>query len=125
MTVAGGTELWRMSATELAEAIRSRQASSQEVIEAHLRRIDAVNASVNAVVIVLAVLALEAARAVIAWAPTTGATSLMAGHHPDNHASGKLLSKLGFVYYGDEYYPPTGLIEPCYRLTIAGHGSRP
>ena len=63
MTVAGGTELWRMSATELAEAIRSRQASSQEVIEAHLRRIDAVNASVNAVVIVLADLALEAARA--------------------------------------------------------------
>ena len=27
------TDLWRMSATELAAAIRSRQASSQEVIE--------------------------------------------------------------------------------------------
>jgi len=31
------TELWRMSATDLAEAIRVKQASSQEVIEAHLR----------------------------------------------------------------------------------------
>jgi Asp-tRNA(Asn)/Glu-tRNA(Gln) amidotransferase A subunit family amidase len=42
------TDLWCMSATDLAEAIRSRQISSQEVIEAHLRRIEAVNSSVNA-----------------------------------------------------------------------------
>jgi amidase len=41
------TDLWRMSATDMAEAIRSRQTSSQEVIEAHLRRIEAVNPSVN------------------------------------------------------------------------------
>jgi amidase len=57
------TELWRMSATELAEAIRSRQISSQEVIEAHLRRIEAVNPSVNAVTIVLGEQAIEAAKA--------------------------------------------------------------
>jgi amidase len=57
------TELWRMSATELAEAIRSRQTSSQEVIEAHLRRIEAVNSSVNAVTVVLAEQALDAAKA--------------------------------------------------------------
>jgi amidase len=37
------TGLWRMSAMDLAEAIRSRQTSSQEVIEAHLRRIETVN----------------------------------------------------------------------------------
>jgi Asp-tRNA(Asn)/Glu-tRNA(Gln) amidotransferase A subunit family amidase len=46
MTVATATELWRMSATDLPEVIRSGQASSQEVqevIEAHLRRIEAVN----------------------------------------------------------------------------------
>ncbi len=42
------TDLWRMSATDLATAIRSRQASSQEVIESHLRRIEAVNPSINA-----------------------------------------------------------------------------
>jgi hypothetical protein len=63
MTVAAATELWRLSATELAEAIRSRQASSQEVIEAHLRRIEAVNTAINAVVLVMAEQALEAAKA--------------------------------------------------------------
>ena len=62
MTVAAATELWRMSATELAETIRSRRASSQEVIEAHLRRIEAINPSINAVVIVMAELALASAR---------------------------------------------------------------
>lgn len=55
------TDLWRMSALELAEAIRSRQASSREVIEAHLRRIEDVNPSVNAVTVVLAERALEEA----------------------------------------------------------------
>ena len=63
MNVATATELWRMSATDLAEAIRSKRASSEEVVEAHLRRIEAVNPAVNAVVVVLAEPALEAARA--------------------------------------------------------------
>ena len=31
------TDLWGMSATDLAEAIRSKHASSREVVEAHLR----------------------------------------------------------------------------------------
>jgi amidase len=57
------TDLWRMNATELAEAIRSWEMSSQEVIEAHLRRIETVNPSVNAVTVVLAEQALEAAKA--------------------------------------------------------------
>jgi amidase len=57
------TGLWRMSAMDLAEAIRSGQASSQEVIEAHLRRIEAVNPSVNAVTVVLSEQAPEAAKA--------------------------------------------------------------
>jgi amidase len=57
------TDLWRMSATDLAEAITSKQTSSQEVIEAHLRRIEAVNLAVNAVTVVLAEQAVEAAKA--------------------------------------------------------------
>src|SRR5579884_2168226 len=57
------TELWRLSAMELAGAIRSREVSSQEVVEAHLRRIEAVNPRVNAVPVVLADEALEAAKA--------------------------------------------------------------
>lgn len=63
MTVAAATELWRLSATELAEAIRTRQASSAEVVEAHLQRIEAVNPAVNAVVIVMGEQALQAAEA--------------------------------------------------------------
>ena len=58
-----GTELWRMSATELAGAIRSRHVSSREVIEAHLRRIEAVNPLINAVTVVLGEQALQAAKA--------------------------------------------------------------
>jgi amidase len=63
MSVAITTELWRLGATELAEAIRSKQITSQEVIEAHLQRIEAVNPSVNAVTVVLGEQALEAAKA--------------------------------------------------------------
>jgi amidase len=57
------TELWQMSATELAEVIRARQASSVEVVEAHLRRIETVNPPINAVVTVLGEQAVDAAKA--------------------------------------------------------------
>src|SRR5690348_15324080 len=57
------TELWRMTATDLAEAIRSRRISTQEVVETHLHRIEEVNPSVNAVPVVLTEQALEAAKA--------------------------------------------------------------
>jgi amidase len=60
--VATATELWRMSALELADAIRSKRASSEEVVDAHLRRIDAVNPAINAVTVVLGEQALDAAR---------------------------------------------------------------
>jgi amidase len=60
---AEATELWRMSATELAGAIRSRQASVREVVEAYMRRIDAVNPALNAIVIRVDEQALAAADA--------------------------------------------------------------
>ncbi|HZX41018.1 MAG TPA: amidase family protein, partial [Myxococcaceae bacterium] len=63
MSVAAVTELWRMSVAELAQAIRSKQASSREVVEAHLQRIEAVNPSVNAVTVTLGEQAVEAAKA--------------------------------------------------------------
>lgn len=63
MSVGAATDLWRLSASELAEAIRTKQASSQEVVEAHLRRIESVNPAINALVVVLAEEALAAARA--------------------------------------------------------------
>ena len=67
-------ELWRRSALELAELIRTGQASAREVVEAHLRRIDEVNPELNAVVVVLADRALaeadEADRRSAAGEPT-------------------------------------------------------
>jgi len=46
-------KIWHMGVVDLARAIRHREVSCQEVIEAHLDRIRAVNGSVNAVTIVL------------------------------------------------------------------------
>lgn len=63
MSVAIANELWRMSATDLADAIRSKEASTEEVIEAHLRRIEAVNPHINTVTAVLGEQAREAAKA--------------------------------------------------------------
>ncbi len=56
-------ELWSRGAVELAGAIRRREVSSREVVQAHLDRIAAVNDRVNAVVQVLADEALAAAEA--------------------------------------------------------------
>ncbi len=62
-------------------------------------------------------LAKEAADAVIAHAfDVLGATSLFAGHHPQNASSARLLERLGFRYDRDEFYAPTGLEHPSYRL---------
>ena len=62
----------------------------------------------------------EAGPIIIADAFTAlGAAALYAGHHPENAASRRALLALGFQYTHDEYYPPTGVIEPCYRLTPA------
>jgi amidase len=52
-----------MCATELATAIRSVRVSCREVVEAHLRRIETVNGAVNAITVVLAERAREAAKA--------------------------------------------------------------
>lgn len=61
-------------------------------------------------------LAEEAARAAIGFAfSVTDARYLVAGHHPENIPSGRLLVKLGFVRVGEELYPPTGLQHPLYR----------
>ena len=45
------------------------------------------------------------------------AEGLFAGHNPQNIASQKILSKLGFHYIDDEFYEPTGLYHPSYELT--------
>jgi ribosomal-protein-alanine N-acetyltransferase len=59
----------------------------------------------------------EAGRAVIAYAfEKLGAEALFAGHHPANSASRRVLTKLGFQFTHEEFYPPTGLQHPSYLL---------
>ena len=65
MTVTA-TELWQLGAVELAATIRSREASCREVVDAHLRRIEAVDRAVNAVVVVLGEEARQAADRAVA-----------------------------------------------------------
>ena len=59
----------------------------------------------------------EAASRAIRYAfETLAADSLAAGHNPHNDASRALLKKLGFAHTHDEFYAPTGLMHPTYRL---------
>jgi len=44
------TEIWQMSATEIAQAVRAKRLSALEVTEAHLARLASVNPKINAVV---------------------------------------------------------------------------
>lgn len=68
--------------------------------------------------------AYEAATAVMGYAfETLGAAALFAGHNPNNEASRRLLTRLGFRYTHDEYYPPTGLEHPSYLITRAEYRS--
>ena len=62
MSISTITEPWRMTATELATAIRTEQVSSREVVRAHLTRIADVNPSINAVTVLLEEQALQAAE---------------------------------------------------------------
>lgn len=69
-------------------------------------------------------LAREAGQAVITYAfKTLGATQLVAGHHPDNAASARVLQQLGFCRTGTVLYPPTGRTHPIYRLLPNGEDS--
>jgi ribosomal-protein-alanine N-acetyltransferase len=62
-------------------------------------------------------LATEAAAAAIEHAfGVLGASSIFAGHHPDNVGSARVLKKLGFQQTHVEHYPPTGLDHPSYLL---------
>lgn len=68
----------------------------------------------------------EAASAVIDHSfRTLCATSLFAGHHPQNLTSRRLLERLGFRQTHTEFYPPTGLDHPSYRLSAREWLARP
>jgi [ribosomal protein S5]-alanine N-acetyltransferase len=61
--------------------------------------------------------ALEAARAVIAYAfGALGAKALFAGHNPKNEPSRNVLTRLGFRHTHDAFYAPMGQYHPSYLL---------
>lgn len=67
----------------------------------------------------------EAARAAIDHAfASLGTATIHAGHHPENVRSGVLLERLGFRRIGEELYPPTGRLNPAYRLHREDFGKR-
>jgi ribosomal-protein-alanine N-acetyltransferase len=67
--------------------------------------------------------AIEAALRVMDYAfAVIGVRELFAGHNPLNTVSKKVMLKLGFRYTHDEYYAPTGLSHPSYRLTADEYG---
>ena len=55
-------ELNQKSATELAELIKSKEVSSKEVVETHLKRIEEVNPEINAITVTLEDSATELAK---------------------------------------------------------------
>jgi amidase len=59
----GSSDIWRWSAVETAEAIRSRKVSAQAVVAAHRARMAKVNPGINGVVVDLGEAALDAAKA--------------------------------------------------------------
>ncbi len=62
-------------------------------------------------------LAREASLAVMDYGfNSLKATALFAGHNPNNQASRFLLTKLGFKFWREEFYEPTGLMHPSYLL---------
>ena len=64
-------------------------------------------------------LATEAARAVIEYAGAVLHLPLvLAGHNPENHASKRVLEKLGFRHVRDEVFSGTGLVHPLYELEL-------
>lgn len=57
------TELWQLSATELVSLLKRRETPVQDVAQAHLHRLNAVNSKLNAIVVRLDEQGLAAAAA--------------------------------------------------------------
>jgi amidase len=85
-------ELWRLSATEVAAAIRSRRVSAREVTQSVLARIDAVNPRINALVAVhhgAALAAAEAADAALVRGESVGPLHGVPVTHQDQRGRGR------------------------------------
>lgn len=62
-------------------------------------------------------LATEAGAAVARFAfEHLGLPRVYAGHHPENDASRRVLTRIGFRYHKDVFFEPTGEYHPFYEL---------
>ena len=68
----------------------------------------------------------EAGTAILRYGfEEVGAEEIVAGHHPENLASKRLLTALGFEFERMHLWPPTGLLHPFYRLRRPNPLARP
>jgi amidase len=91
-------EICGLTATELAERVRRRELSCVEVLEAHLRQIERVNPTVNAIVTLAAERALDEARAADARTAAGEETGPLHGlpiAHKDTHATAGIRTTYG------------------------------
>jgi len=98
------TDIVFCSAAELAAALRSRELSAREVVEAHLAQIERVNPSVNAVVTVAADRALDEADAADARLAAGNAVGPLHGLpvlHKDTHATAGIRTTQGSRIFAD------------------------
>lgn len=118
---ADNTELWGCSAVELTRKVRSQEASSREIIDAHLDRIESVNPKVNAIVEVLADSARAAADAAdraVAAGETLGPLHGVPVTVKQNIDVAGTATTLGLTVFKDAVSPCDG--PPVERLREAG-----
>jgi amidase len=119
--VADTTEIWGCSAVELARKVRTREASSREIVDAHLERIESVNPKVNAIVEVLAHAARSAADAAdraVAAGETLGPLHGVPVTVKQNIDVAGTATTLGLTAFKDAMAPCDG--PPVERLREAG-----
>jgi amidase len=114
-------DLTSMSATALAQAIRKKQVSSEEVVNAHLSRIERVNPKINAVVQIVAEQARAGARAAdhaLAKGETVGALHSVPMTIKDSLDTVGVITTAGTK--GREKFVPTEDATVVKRLREAG-----
>jgi len=119
-------QVWRMSAVEIAAAIRNRTISSREALEAHLDRIEAVNGQVNAVTLVLADearAAADAADAALARGDDVGPLHGLPITVKENVGVAGTATTHGLVSYADKFAdedaPVVGFLRDAGAIVMA------
>ncbi len=113
--------LFELSAVALARRVRTREVSAREVVEAHLRRIDEVNPTVNAIVTVTADRALaaaDAADAALARGELAGAIHGIPVAHKDSLSTAGVRTTFGSPIFADHVPTEDALLVE--RVRAAG-----